>query len=161
VNLMFRILKYPVGYEKGKPYAWCPEGKCIRIDWVDDIEYKGFWGWIIVDCDKEPKFEKRFLKSDEPNNNIKDPLVVQLGVLEEQDIETEADTEVGFVSIHSGMIFLTLEKYWVLSHDKKHKIVGYKTGQEFNIHPNHMEYLGFVPLIIKQEIAIYFFKVYN
>jgi hypothetical protein len=157
---MFRILKYPIGYEKGKPYGWVPEGKCIRIDWVDDIEYKGYWCWLIVDCDKEPKFEKRFLDSDKPND-VKDSYVVQLGVLEEQTVETEMDTEAGFVFLSEGKIFLVLEKDWVLSPDKKHKIVGYKTGQEFNIHPQNMDYLGFVPLIIKNEIAIYFFRVFD
>lgn len=157
---MFRILKYPVGYEKGKPYAWCPEGKCIRIDYTENIDYKGYFAWIIVDSEQEPKFEKRFLKA-ESLNDVKDGYVIQLGVLEEQTIETEMDTEPGFVFIDKGKIYLTLEKDCIFGGDKKYKILAYKCGQEFNTHPQNMEYLGFIPLIIKQELAIYFFRVYR
>jgi len=157
---MFRILKYPVGVENGKPYAWCPEGKCIRISYVDDQFYLGYFAWLIVDSDLEPKFEKRFLKA-ERINEVKDPLVIQLGVLEEQVIETEMNTEPGFVSINEGKIYLTLEKDCIFGGDTKYKICGYKTGQDISIHPQNLEYLGFVPLIIKQEIAIYFFRVYR
>jgi hypothetical protein len=152
---MFSILKYPVGYEKGKPYAWCPEGKCIRIDWIDDGIYRGFFSWIIVDIDNLV-FEKRFLTQSKiiyPVNGVQ----VQLGILEDQYIETELPAEPRLVFIDNGKIYLALHNH--NNGEKSHRIIGCKTGSTVYIHPDNLKYLGFVPIFIKSEIVVYFFEV--
>jgi hypothetical protein len=154
---MFRILKYPIGYEKGRPYGWVPEGKCIRIDWIKDQIYHGFFCWIIVDTNNLV-FEKRFLtypKITYPIDNIR----VQLGVLEDQYIETDLPTEPKLVFIDKGKIYLSLDHKTY--GDTSHRIIGCKTGSTVDIHPDNLQYLGFVPIFIKSEIVVYFFRVFK
>jgi hypothetical protein len=152
---MFKIFKYPVAFENDKPYSFCPEGKCIRIDWVDDLIYRGFFSWVIVDTDNLV-FDKRFLTYPKIGGFI-DGVQVQLGILEEQIIETELPAEPRLVFIDKGKIYLALHN--CTDGEKSHRIIGCKTGSTVDIHPDNLKYLGFVPIFIKSEIVVYFFEV--
>jgi hypothetical protein len=153
---MYRILKYPCGYDNniGKWYTYAPSGNIIRTAHVDDGTYKGYWVWIITTDDALDK--RTFDWIDEPDI---EGACVQLGVLESQYVALPGFIDYSGVEVREGKIYLHYLKGCEQQHVAyKAFIVGYKTGQEIPYHPNGLAYIGVAPLFIKNEIAIYFFE---
>lgn len=152
---MYKIFKYPAGYEHGKLYAWMPEGKIIRSGWVEDNQYKGYWVWAVVD-EEDKVFKKTFIDSKKIEVDCDDLRKIQLGILEEQEIAIKSTMIVTDIMVEEGKIYL----YYNFSSSQECepvKILGYKTGQKIPYHPDNMFYLGCAPLVISDEICIYFF----
>lgn len=156
---MYKIFKYPSGYEKGKLYYFGLPGKVIRTGWVEDNQYKGYWVWVIVNPQRKD-FQKIFVTEQEPKD-ISGMFMSQwipIGIIEEQEIETDINAIFHGVSVYKGFINLGVS-FDGFTKSKKYKIVGYKTGQDIPYPPSHISYIGFAPLVIKDEISIYFFLV--
>lgn len=152
---MYKIFKYPAGYEHGKLYAWMPEGKIIRSGWVEDNQYKGYWVWAIVDPE-DKNFKKTFIDIKKEDVNLNKLSRIQLGILEEQSISVKSTLIKTEIMVLEGKIYLYYNE--TMTHEEELiKIVGYKTGQKIPYHPDNMFYLGCAPLVIKDEICIYFF----
>jgi hypothetical protein len=156
---MYKIFKYPAGYEKGKLYYFGLKGKVLRTGWVEDTTYKGYWVWVIVDPESKD-YEKIFVEEVDPW--IPEEFCsewVELGVLEEQEIKLYENTVFDGIRVYKGKIKLGCN--YCTGQMETFKIIGCKTGQELKYHPNDLEYLGFASLVIKDEIAIYFFRVFE
>lgn len=156
---MYKIFKYPAGYEKGKLYYFGLKGKILRAGWVEDTTYKGYWVWVIVDPESKD-YEKIFVEDVE--QKIPEDYCsqwIQLGVLEEQEIKLYENVVFDGVRVTKGTINLACN--FSCSKLETIKIIGCKTGQELKYHPDNLEYLGFASLVIKDEIAIYFFRVFE
>lgn len=156
---MYKIFKYPAGYEKGKLYYFGLKGKILRAGWVEDTTYKGYWVWVIVDPESKD-YEKIFVENIE--QKIPEEFCSsweQLGILEEQEIALYENTKFAGIVVSKGIIKLGCN--YRTGALKTFKIIGCKTGQELKYHPKDLEYLGFASLVIKDEIAIYFFRVFE
>lgn len=150
-----RILKYPCGYDNNRKAWWAmmPKGKIIRTEWVDDGTYKGYWVWAVVD-DEDPIELRTFQWQNKPEPHVFDE-EIQLGVLESQEILVRDYPFYEGVFVVDGKIYLRYDI--VGDYPTRLHIVGYKTGQNINVDLKKYEYVGFAPLKIKDEIAIYFF----
>jgi hypothetical protein len=141
-------------------YTFAPKGKIVRTDFVDDGVYKGYWVWLIVESG-DTEFKKQEFTWLKTSTDIY-PERVQLGIMPEQRVEIEGTIFNNLVSFENGMIWLNYDLSEKDDADRVktyYKIVGYKTGEEFNIHPQNLFYLGYAAIIIKNEIAVYFFEV--
>lgn len=149
-----KILKYPCGWDGNRKAWWAmmPEGRVIRTEFVDDGTYKGYWVWAIVNENDRPKLTT-FQWLDKVD--IKPDSFVQLGILEKQTVHAPVAPFERDIIVKDGRIFLVSE----IVDDKLEEIevLGYKTGQNVDDKINFYHYVGFAPLKIKDEIAIYFF----
>ena len=150
-----RILKYPCGYDGNRKAWWAmmPEGEIIRTEKIEDDTYKGFWVWAVVD-DKAPVKLRTFQwkNKPEPHNFYSE---IQLGVLESQEVEVKDYPFHQDIKVVDGKIYFQYDD--VAYRPVKLHIVGFKTGQEIRVDISRYEYVGFASLVIKNEIAIYFF----
>lgn len=149
-----RILKYPCGWDGNRKAWWAmmPEGEIIRTEHLEDECYKGYWVWAIVG--DEPAKLRTFQWKNKPKpHNFNSQ--IQLGVLESQQIEVKDYPFDQDVKVIDGKIYFQYDD--VAYRPTKLHITGFKTGQNIPVDISKYEYVGFAPLKIKDEIAIYFF----
>ena len=153
---MYKILKYPAGYEKGKLYTWCPDGEIIRSGYVEDTTYKGYWAWVLVDMSKPQIFSKRFCPDCE-SSNYYHAETVQIGIIESQTISIPMGVDYKKLSVKKvgGIFYITHPTS--LQPSINRKLLAYKTGQEINHNQKHYQYIGYQTVVIKDEICIYYF----
>jgi hypothetical protein len=152
-----KIFKYPCGYDGNikKWWTFAPAGTIIRTDEVNDGVYKGFWVWIIVNENDKTFIKHTFNWKQNPEFDYNKPYE-QIGVLEEQYLRAMLSS-IDSVQVNSGKIYVNSINSKYPPHYFDYKIYGYKTGQEIKCDLNSVKYIGFAPLFIKNEIAIYFF----
>jgi hypothetical protein len=158
---MYKIFKYDllIGGEGQDQYFYanCPNGRVIRTDYVDDGYYKGNFVWMIVDPE-DKDIQPRNIKwiNDIP---IKAGNNMQIGVLEKQVIYIPVGSTINSVYDSEGMFWLGYTEPKTPLGLQRAVIKGYKTGQEILDNVDNLEYIGKCRLWIKQELAVYFFKV--
>lgn len=153
---MLRILKYPCGWDGNRKAWWAmmPPGQIIRTEYIDDGCYKGYWVWAVVGDEPAKLRTFQWLPKREESKNVFNK-EIQLGILESQRVTLEDYPFDQVVKVIDGKIFLWYDT--VVHSPAMFEILGYKTGQEIKVDISKCEYIGFAPLIIKNEIAIYFF----
>jgi hypothetical protein len=150
-----KIFKYPISNH----IIEAPINRTtIRIDHVDDGFYpKGDYLWAIVDPDDEKVVQK--LSPDEQVQFAIRDGDPDVGHLEEIELRVKEKQE-----IFSGLPVYAQEDdgkmyvYCLKEEPRIHKICVYKTGQEMDIDPAELKYIGFNRLWIIQELCLYVFR---
>jgi hypothetical protein len=158
---MYKIFKYDllIGGEGQDQYFYanCPSGRVIRTDYVDDGYYKGNFVWIIVDPEDKNIQPRRIEWIN--NTPIKAGNNIQIGVLEKQVVYIPVGSTINSIYDSEGMFWLGYTEPKTSLGLQRVVIKGYKTGQEILDNVDNLEYIGWCKLWIKQELAVYFFKV--
>ena len=158
-----KIFKYQLEERNGKYYTSMPsQSQIIRTDYVDDGYYKGHFVWAIVNPEHE-NVEREVSFKPSSTYNISFPMLKkeQLGVLEKQEIQIPADSNVVGVFDRSGKLYARLSGGLIFDKLKTVKICFYKTGQEITENVSNLKYIGWCRLFIKQELALYAFVQTN
>lgn len=149
---MHKIFKYsysPATQEASLPLS----ARVIRIDHVDDGFYKGDFVWAIVETG-EPNVPQKLTLSPAWGWDLSEMEKVQLAVKEKQEIEC-ANAPV-YAHEDDGKIYAYCPRG---TPPQKYQIAVFKTGQEMDIHPDRLIYLGLNRLWIIQELGLYTFLV--
>lgn len=136
--------------------AICPNGRVIRTDYVDDGFYKGHFVWMIVDPEDKDIQERKiqWIHNEKPSGTN-----IQIGVLESQILYLPLGIKIKAVDDYDGRFWMYYSDPLGSMEIEKVCIKGYKTGQEILDNIDDLEYIGKCGLWIKQELAVYFFKV--
>ena len=150
-------------YEIVDGYIIAPlKRRTLRVDYVDDGFYKGYFLWAIVDPNEESF--RQFLDSREfsdlekvenqtfcgiDTNMFNDR--VQLRVQEKQKVIMNRPV---FAEDEDGKLYAYGYDYL---NPKEYTICFYKTGQEIDLPVKNLRYLGLCKLWIMQELGLYVF----
>jgi len=152
---MKKIFKYRVN----DGYAIMPqEHKLIRVDYVNDSQYEGWFAWSIVDTEKLETTQKRFVGRDievtaAPFSSKKGLVRHEMKVKEKQDIWLLSPPV--FAEEDDGKVYIYTEDKLVKR--EQYNICFYKTGQELPDNINDFTYIGLNRIWIVQELGLYTF----
>ena len=152
---MKKIFKYPV--EDG--FAVMPkENQLLRVDYVSDSQYEGWFAWAIIDTDNLIQTANRFVGreleiSAAPRSCAEGLTRHEIRVKEKQEICLLSPPV--FAEEDDGKIYIYTEDEVVKR--KKYTIHLYKTGQEIDIPIEKLTYIGLNRVWIVQELGLYTF----
>jgi len=158
---MKKIFKYKL-LEEGDFGTWhvdlpC-EHKLLRIDFVDDCQYKGWYVWAIVDTDNLAGVFRKFVNPETKYtlaefNSAAGLIPHEMRVKEKQGVTLLSPPV--YAEEQDGKLFIyTEEKVGVR---QKYIIHFYKTGQQLPDNINDFEYIGLNRLWIVAELGLYTF----
>jgi hypothetical protein len=161
---MYKIFKYPVWEDNGISHVVIPENhKVIRLEYVDDGFYKGWFVWAIVDPHDTTMIStlirKNFkLPTTEAQYITPKPKYMQIGLLEEQTVYIPSNCLITNVSFIEGKCYLFYEEYTLSKGTYTgYSLKGRKTGQELGFDPEEYNCVGWLKPWIKQELCVYMF----
>jgi len=157
---MYKIFKYPVWEDNGRNHITIPvKHKTIRLEYVDDGFYKGWFVWAIVDTQHTTMISKTVnLSAADAQYIAPKPKYMQIGLLEEQIVYIPSNCFITNVSFIEGKCYLFYEEYTLSKGTYTgYSLKGRKTGQELGFDPEEYNCVGWLKPWIKQELCVYVF----
>jgi hypothetical protein len=158
---MYKIFKYPVWEDNGRNHITIPENhKVIRLEYVDDGFYKGWFVWAIVDPHDTTMISKTVnLSAADAQYIAPKPKYLQIGLMEDQDIYLPSNCFITEVKFIFGKCYIFYEEFCASKGTyTKYNLKGRKTGQELGFDPEEYSYIGCLKPWIKQELCVYVFS---